>query len=194
MNRSNVWPPRNLRWSIAAALLVLALAFPAGAVAAQVSTPATEGEQLYVDPDNRFAIPIPTNWVAEEQDGYVTIVTNDGKITVSAAIVEADGATPGIEIVMRTIDPEFDGAVLADLLATPDAGSDDSAFYTFDDGSESGELVQALGRRLGADVFVLVLQGELEAVKLRQVQVDKLFAGILIRTESDATPVASPEA
>ena len=73
--------------------------------------------------------------------------------------------------------------------------TDTCAFYTFDDGAESGQISQALGRKIGDEsVFVLVLRGELEAVKLRQVQVDKIFEGILIRTESVATPVASPAA
>ncbi|MEZ4506720.1 MAG: hypothetical protein R2848_12955 [Thermomicrobiales bacterium] len=82
---------------------------------------------------------------------------------------------------------------LDELLATPTTQIDSSALYTFDDGSESGQLLQGLGRKIGEnEVFVLVLQGDLETVKLRQVQVDKIFDGILIRTEASASPVASP--
>ncbi len=161
----------------------------------QVSTPTAGDDQMYVDPEDRFAVPIPTNWTAEEHDGYVQVVANDGKITVTVAIVQAAGATPGIDLLMRQLDPEFESAALADLLATPETGRDDSAFYTFDDGVESGQLFEALGRKIGDDsVFVLVLQGELEAVKLRQVQINKILDGIVIRAETGATPVASPAA
>jgi hypothetical protein len=194
MDRRIVRMSRNWLWMLATPFLLLVLAFPGSVAVAQVSTPAAEDEPLYVDPNNRFAIPIPTNWVAEEQDGFVVISTSDGKISISAGIVDAPGATSGIDLFMRLLDPEFDNTALAELLATPATGSDDTALYTFDDGAESGQLVQALGRRAGDDVFVLVLRGELEAVKLRQVQVDKIFEGTLIRIEGDATPVASPPA
>ena len=194
MKQGTMWTLRHRLWKIAAACVLMALLFPTGATAVQVSTPAAEGEQFYVDPDERFAVPIPTNWSAQEQDGYVQIVTNDGKIVISAAIVETTGATPGIDMFMRLIDPEFESAVLTTALATPESEADATAFYTFDDGANSGELVQALGRNLGSGVFVLGLQGELEAVTLRQVQVNKIFEGILIRTEPGATPIASPEA
>lgn len=182
-----------MSWALAAAVLALLLVVPLGA-AAQVSTPAAE-DQVYVSADKTFQIPIPTNWTAEERDGYVRISTSDGKIEVSAAIVGAPGATPGIDLFLRTLDADFENESLADLIATPATTTDDTALYTIDDGSESGRLLQAIGRKVGdGSVFVLVLDGELEAVKLRQVQVDKIFEGTLIRTESDATPVASPAA
>jgi hypothetical protein len=184
---------RTRVWVFAAAFLMLSLALPAG-LSAQVTTPEADGQQYYVDPTDRYAVPIPTNWSAEEHDGYVVVATNDGKIAISAAIVEASGATPAIDAFLRLIEVEFDSSALETLLATPSTTEDSTAFYTFDDGSESGQLLQALGRKLGDDVFVLVLQGDFETVKLRQVQVDKIFEGILIRTESSATPVASPEA
>lgn len=180
-------------WLAAVVALMLVAAGPVSVFAAQVSTPSAGEEQVYADPDGRFQIPIPTNWIAEEQDGYVRVATRDGKISIAAAIVPAGGATPAIDAAMRLIDPEFESAALTDLLATPTSSSDDTAFYTFDDGAESGQLVQALGRKIGDEsIFVLVLEGELEAVKLRQVQVDKIFQGILIRAEPAATPVASP--
>ncbi len=182
-------------WLAAAMALLLTSVIPVLNTAAQVSTPTAEEGQFYVDPEDRFAVPIPTNWTAEEHDGYATIATDDGKIVVSVAIVQASGATPGIDLLMRQLDPEFESDALAELLATPETVGDDSAFYTFDDGVESGELLEALGRKIGEDsVFVLVLQGELEAVKLRQVQINKILDGILIRAESGATPVASPAA
>lgn len=174
---------------------MLLLAAPAGAFAAQVSTPEAAAEQVYVDPELRFQIPIPTNWVAEERDGYVRIAAGDGKIAISAGIVAATGASAGIDAFMRLIDADFESAALQILLATPETGTDASAVYTFDDGTESGQLLQALSRKVGdQSVFVLVLQGEAEAVGLRQVQVDKIIQGIVIRTESEATPVASPAA
>ncbi len=195
MDRSIVRVAGIRIWLAVAVALVLVMTVPAGVMAAQVSTPNAGEDQVYVDPDNRYQIPIPTNWVAEEFDGYVRIATRDGKISISAAIIEAQGATAGIDAAMRLIEPEFENVALSDLLATPDTEADERAFYTFDDGAESGEISQALGRKIGDEsIFVLVLRGELEAVKLRQVQVDKIFAGILIRTETVATPVASPAA
>ncbi len=123
MDRSNVRVAGMRFWLAAAVALMLAVAAPVGALATQVSTPTAGEDQVYVDPDKRFQVPIPTNWIAEEQDGYVRIVTSDGKIAIAAAIVEAGGATPGIDAAMRLIDPEFENAALTDLLATPATAS-----------------------------------------------------------------------
>ena len=195
MDRSIVRIAGFRMWLAVAVVLVLTVTVPAGVMAVQVSTPNAGEDQVYVDRDNRYQIPIPTNWIAEEFDGYVRIATRDGKIAITATIIEAEGATAGIDAAMRLIDPEFENVALTNLLATPATEADESAFYTFDDGAESGEISQALGRKIGDEsIFILVLRGELEVVKLRQVQVDKIFAGILIRTESVATPAASPAA
>ena len=66
-------------------LLVLTLGGPAS-VSAQVSTPTAGEDAVYRDPQGRFSIPIPTNWVVEEHDGYVTIVTLDKKVAISLAL------------------------------------------------------------------------------------------------------------
>src|SRR4051812_13560254 len=59
---------------LTAVVLALALAGPAQ-VLAQVSTPTAGEDSVYRDPEGRFAIPIPTNWIAEEHDGYVSVAT-----------------------------------------------------------------------------------------------------------------------
>jgi hypothetical protein len=177
---------------ILAMLVAFALAAPERVFADQVSTPTAGEEGMYYDPANRFAVPIPTNWIAEEHDGYLRIVTSDDKISVTIAVIPGASATAAIETTMRVLDPDFDATPLPELMATPTSGSDDIALYTYDDGSSSGQLVQAFGRRVEGVVFVLILQGELESVKLRQVQVDKIQQGILINTAALGSPVATP--
>jgi hypothetical protein len=54
--------------------------------------------------------------------------------------------------------------------------------------------VQAYGQRVGDVVFVLVLQGDLETVGLRQVQVDKVRFGIQVFPDALGSPVATPAA
>lgn len=178
-------------WMLAAALLVLTFGAPEQAIAAQVSTPAAGEDGMYYDPDNRFAVPVPTNWVAEEHDGYLQIVTSDRRISITIAVISGTSATAAIAETMRLLDPAFDATPLPDLMATPTSGSDDIALYTYDDGSASGQLVQAFGRRVNDVVYVLVLDGDLATVKLRQVQVNKIQQGILIKSAA-ATPAATP--
>ena len=178
-------------WVLAAVVLAFRATGPI--VDAQVSTPTAGEESVYRDPDGRFVIPIPTNWVAEEHDGYVRVVTMDEKISVTIAVVSGTSATDAIESTMRLLDSDFEATPLPGLMATPTSGSDDIALYTYDDGSASGQLIQAFGRRVEGVVFVLVLQGELESVKLRQVQVDKIQQGILINPDALGSPAATPE-
>jgi hypothetical protein len=174
-------------------LLLLAMVGSAPA-AAQVSTPTAGEDTVYRDPLGRFTIPIPTNWVAEEHDGFVTVGTDDKKISISLVLIAGNGASDAIVQAMKLIDPGSDATPLPELMATPSSGSDDVALFTYDDGSASGQLVQAYGQRVGDVVFVLVLQGDLETVGLRQVQVDKVRFGIQVFPDALGSPVATPAA
>lgn len=178
---------------LTAVLLVLALA-SATQVMAQVSTPTAGEDGIYRDPQGRFAIPVPTNWTAEEHDGYVTVATDDKKVEISLVLVSGTDAGDAIVQAMKLIDPASSGTPLPELMATPTSGSGDVALFTYDDGSASGRLVQAYGQRVGSVVFVLVLQGDLETVGLRQVQVDKVRFGIEVFPEALGSPIATPSA
>ena len=159
---------------------------------AQVSTPEAGEDAVYLDPAGRFQAPIPTNWAAEEHDGYLSIVTNDKKIAISLVVIPGRSATAAIEAAMDRIGSVASSTPVPAPLATPGAGGDDVAFFTYDDGSESGQLIQAFAQRVGDVVFVLVLQGEREAVGLRQVQVDKILFGIQVFPDALGSPVATP--
>ena len=124
-------------------MLVLALAGPEAALA-QVSTPTAGEDTVYRDPQGRFTIPIPTNWIAEEHEGYVTVGTDDKKIGISLVLISGVGASDAITQAMKLIDPSSNATPLPELMATPTSGSDDVALFTYDDGSASGQLVQAL--------------------------------------------------
>lgn len=192
MRRSTIltWPFRAGFLTLLAVSIIALV--PTGAQA-QVSSPEA-GPTSYVDPEDRFAIPIPTNWVAEEEDGFVRIVTNDQKIAVFMVVLPESSATRAVEQALRLVEANLDPLPEPGSLATPAAGNDDFVLLTLDDGAASGQLVQALAQRIGSDVYVLILDGELEAVKLRQVQVDKILQGTLIRVESTVSPVATPGA
>lgn len=183
--------PRGF-WTLAAALLVLGLALPDAVSATQVSTPTAGEDAVYTDPDGRFSIPIPTNWIAEEHDSYVSVLSDDKKVSVSLVVVSGTSASEAIVRAMKLVEPDSDATPLPELMATPTSGSDDVALYTYDDGSTSGRLVQAYGQRVNDVVFVLVLQGDLDTVKLRQVQVDKVRYGIKIFPDKLGTPAATP--
>lgn len=171
---------------LSAALLALAGPIPA---LAQVSTPTAGEDSVYRDPAGRFAIPIPTNWMAEEHDGYVTIASEDKKIAISLVVIPGVGAGDAIVQAMVLIEP---GTETTPLPATPTSDSETVAFFTYDDGSASGQLVQAYGQRVGDVVFVLVLRGDLETVRLRQVQVDKIINGVQVFPGALGSPGATP--
>ncbi|MCA9858267.1 MAG: hypothetical protein KC438_01025 [Thermomicrobiales bacterium] len=160
------------------------------ASAIQVSTPEAADEAMYYDPNGLFAAPIPTNWIAEDQDGYVRIVTQDEQISISIVVVAGSSATTAIGDAIQIVSDDFQGTPVPDPQATPAAGDDSVALFTFDDGSSGGTLIQVYARVVGGNVFVMVLRGDLETIKLRQVQVDKIWQGVLIDTEAAATPVA----
>ncbi len=176
-------------------LLVGLLTFAApGANAAQVSTPEAGEDAVYRDPAGRFSVPIPTNWLVEEHDGYVSLVTSDGKIDVSIVIVDGASASAAIGEAMQRIGSDSSATPVPPPIATPSTEADDVALFTYDDGADSGRFIQGVGQRVENVVFVLVLQGDLDAVNLRQVQIDKIFYGIQVDLSVLGTPAATPAA
>jgi hypothetical protein len=166
----------------------------------QSATPTPEAPTMYIDPDRRFGVPIPTGWDVEvEEEGYVVLETVDNALSVSIAVVEAATAEEGLAEAWKVVRPDFDATVPEGGLQAPPVGEgvDESVLATYDDGSESGRFVQAWGQRIGDNVYVLILRGDLEAARLRGVQIriiqDGFRIGELVRggtPQPDGTPAA----
>jgi CubicO group peptidase (beta-lactamase class C family) len=161
--------------------LVLALLLAIGPLSQSVAQEATPApaDNVYVDPDGRFSIPVPTNWTVDVEDGLVVLTDPEGDFTTTVAVVEADDARTGAEEAWALVDPEFDTTPPpgSDMDVPSQPGVDETVVITYDPGIATGQVVQALVQRIENQAYVLVFQGSLDAAIRRDAQIQVIASG-----------------
>jgi CubicO group peptidase (beta-lactamase class C family) len=153
--------------------------------AQNTATPAVGIEGEYRDPAGRFSMPVPPNWTVEEAPGYVLLRAPDGDLNVAAVVVQSGDAGDGIVAAWEVSDPAFDPtATQPDRTEIPsDPGVDQTVVLTYDLGQTSGRVAQAIGQRIGDQVYVLIFRGDLDTVVRRQSQINVIVTGFRILAE-----------
>ncbi len=142
-----------------------------------------EGEtQQFEDPNGLFTVPVPTNWTAEESDGFVTLSSPEEDIEVHILVVEGDEPAAAIADAWEIVDPEFDRAVnnVTDVPPSTVGGVDEYVVvdYEWDEGEQP--IIQAEARLFGDQVYVLIYVLELEAAQQRSSQIQIISSGFTI--------------
>ncbi len=171
--------------------VIIALLLAFGLVVPITPRPASTAEEEYRDPADRFSVPVPANWSAEEVDVFVLLRAPDGDLSIAALVVESADAGAGVIAAWQLVDPAFDPAAREpDRVEIPsDPGVDQTVVLTYDLGQTSGHLDQGLGQRVGDQVYVLIFRGDLETAVRRQSQINVIITGfrILAVTQTDLT-------
>lgn len=165
-------------------LLLLAALMVSGASMAQ-------DDETFDDPNGQFTVPVPTNWMAEALDGYVLLQDPDELIQVYALAVDGDTAEAGIEAAWAIVNPDFDQTVEKDIVSPPPPpGEDELLVITYDIGSDE-RIVQALARRIGEQVYVLIFDADINAAMQRGAQINIIASGFTptAATETDLSEV-----
>jgi CubicO group peptidase (beta-lactamase class C family) len=163
--------------------LLLALVTIAAALLPGMRVDATQtSSEIYDDPQGRFSIPVPAEWTVEERDGYLLLVDPDGDLTFSVVVAQGADAREGIAAAWEVVDPAFDVDPLpgTDQDFPAEGNIDETVILTYDIGQTSGQIVQAIGQRVGDENFVIIIQGSLEAATRRNSQVQLIAAGFAI--------------
>lgn len=141
--------------------------------------PAPEGateavDSLYSDPEGLFTVPIPTNWTAEEGEGYVLLTSPDG-IEVYALAVEAESAEAGIEQAWALVDPAFD-LPQVQVFENPPLEGERYISIIYETGGDP--YVVADGQQYEGMTYVLLVRGGLEAIQRRAAQIQVIASGL----------------
>jgi CubicO group peptidase (beta-lactamase class C family) len=165
-----------------ALLLVLCLSLPAAAFA-------QDGE-TYADPGGRFTVPIPTNWTAETLDGYTVLRDPDELISAYILVVEGDSAEAAIPLAWAVVDPDFDLTATDSFAPPPPPGEDELFVINYE--MVGDRFLQAVGRRVGETVYVLLFDGDITALSQRNAQAQQIASGLMF-TSVAATDLSEAE-
>jgi len=156
---------------------------------------AQEGEEArYEDPDGLFSVPIPTNWTAEQGDGYGILASPEGGITVYVLTVESDDIEEATRAAWAIVDPAFDLEPDEVIEAPPTGAQEDAekAFtITYDTGDES-EIVMAGGWVYEGIVYIELFKADLVALQQRASQLQITYTGFTINA-LDVTDLSGVE-
>ncbi len=138
-----------------------------------------EEEAIYQDPAGRFSVPIPTNWSAEEREGYVRLYSPGELITVSLLVIETGDPEKALAEAWAIVDPNFDKAV-DETTEIPAPPLEQFNFYTYkmDPGEEF--LVQAQVRVYEGQAYVGIIDADLAEAGRREAQLQIIDSGFKI--------------
>jgi CubicO group peptidase (beta-lactamase class C family) len=170
--------PDALRLLVLLLVLVPLFAVVDPTRAQDAATPAG-AEGAYRDPAGRFTLPVPPNWTVEEHDGYVLLRAPDGDLSFAALVVAADDAGAGVIAAWRVVDPTFDPAAREpDRAEIPsDPGVDQTVVLTYELGGPTGRVAQAVGQRVGDQVYVFIVRGDFDTAVRHQEQINVILTG-----------------
>lgn len=167
-----------VRRLVTAFLLVALIAAPDAPAFAQ-ATPAAGEATTIADPSGRYSLPVPIHWRGEVAAGYLRLVDPDGEIEVLATEVDAADTAQGVLDAWAMVDPGYpsDTVPLDSSVIPSRPGVDETLVVTYERGDQSGNVVQAVGQRIGRHVYVAIFRGSVEAFVKRDSQVQVIFTG-----------------
>jgi CubicO group peptidase (beta-lactamase class C family) len=144
----------------------------------------------YMDPAGRFSAPVPTNWTATEEEGYVFLSDPEGTIKAYLTTVETTDIAQAITDTWKLVDPAFDLEV-DQVMEIPSApGIDNTVAYTYKTGDRN-RIVQAQGQLKDGVVYAELYDVQLEGLQKRQAQLSIVSSGfkVLAQEQTDLSGV-----
>jgi hypothetical protein len=135
-----------------------------------------EDAQTYSDPGGRFAVPIPTNWQATPDDGFVLLTDPDERIKVYALAIENDDPAAAMADAWQRVDPSFalEPEETQDL--PPSGGVEKLVATSYDDGNQE-RFLAGLAQVYQGTSYGLLLDGPLADIQRRNSQVAIIQSG-----------------
>jgi hypothetical protein len=127
--------------------------------------------ELYTAPDERFILPIPTDWRVSEADTYVTFTSPDDAVTIHAAAVDTESPTDAIVELWQTVDESFAGTISEEntTLVTDPAqlgGLDSVLVVSFpSDDDPSPQIRQGVARIYDDTAYILLIDTTTESFR-----------------------------
>jgi hypothetical protein len=153
---------------------------------------AAEAADEYISPDGRFSAPIPTNWTAAQQEGYVRLAGPNDGIVIYLLTVQAESGEAAIETGWQIIDPAFAQPIQETVSPRPSGGIEALTLITYEYDEANEQFYQAVARLYDNTYYLLLIDGDITAIQQRQAQISIIDSGFTI-TALEETDLAGTE-
>ncbi len=133
----------------------------------------------FSDPDGLYTVPVPTNWAAEQREGYGYLYSPDELLTVSIVVVDETDPDAALAAAWDVVDPAFERET-TDIIQIPDSSLDNYMFYSYKVEEDEEFIYQVEVRILGEQAFVLIFRADLNEAQRRQAQLNIVDTGFRI--------------
>jgi CubicO group peptidase (beta-lactamase class C family) len=145
---------------------------------------------VYRDPSGLFTVPVPTNWVLEEFEGYAVLTSPDEEITAYVLALEGDDLETAVADGWQMVDPDF-AYELEEVIDEPaQDGVERAITITYDTG-EDGPILIGGGWQHDGVSYVELFKSDLEGLQKRIYQMQIISTGYQITAieEEDLTGI-----
>jgi hypothetical protein len=155
--------------------------------------------ETFTAPDESYSVPLPENWTATENEGYVTLNSPDGDVDVHIATIEDSDPEAAIAATWERIDPDYPQVYVdADTFSSsnPEAiNGADSVFGIRYESPAVDIVTQALAYVYEGTSYVLVIDTDVPAAQTYSPELSLLVEQFDIAAipDAEATPEATPE-
>ncbi len=139
-----------------------------------------EAADEYVDPSGLFSVPIPTNWTAEQQEGYVRLASPNDGLVIYLLTLQAESGEAAIEQGWQTVDPTFAEPVQETVAPPPSGGVEAFTVITYEYDEANEQFYQAVARLYDDTYYLLLIDGDITAIQQRQAQISIIDSGFTI--------------
>ena len=148
---------------------------PAPTESANVESGLVAEKSLYQDPDGLFTAPIPTNWTAQQADGYGILSSPNDGIQVYVLAVDADDLEAAVQDAWQMVDPAFD--LEPDQILEEPAGRVERAITVTYDLEDEERFALGGGWLHDGIAYITLVKGDLVSVQQRVSQMQIVLSG-----------------
>ena len=136
---------------------------------------AAEEDPVYADPQGLFTAPIPTNWTAQQADGYGILSSPNDGIQVYVLAVAADDLEAAVQDAWQMVDPAFE--LEPDQILEEPAGRVERAITVTYDSEDEDRFALGGGWLHDGIAYITLVKGDLVSVQQRVSQMQIILSG-----------------
>lgn len=136
------------------------------------SVTAQEASMMFSDSLGRYQISVPAGWQSVGTGEMGEFTNADGSVSVATLVVAADDVQAGIMAGLGQTAPDFNGAMVqSSEIPLPGGNAWTQHIYA----DASGNLIAALGRTIGAETFLIIVNAPQAALAAESAAINEIL-------------------
>ena len=129
------------------------------------------------DPQGRFNVPVPADWTAEENEGYVTLLSPEGGTSAHVLTLPSDDLEASVQQGWTLIDPSFNLGLVDAQTPPSEPGIEESLILTY---AGARSAARAYSHLHDGTAYLVLVDTSLAAAQRWGAQIADISAGLTV--------------